>query len=35
MADILELPENTVKTRFYKIIGKLKAHLKDGEVEGI
>uniref|UniRef100_UPI0026AF2BBA sigma-70 family RNA polymerase sigma factor n=1 Tax=Paenibacillus sp. FSL H7-0350 TaxID=2975345 RepID=UPI0026AF2BBA len=35
MADILELPENTVKTRFYRIIGKLKAHLKDGEVEGI
>ncbi|MFF3923823.1 sigma-70 family RNA polymerase sigma factor [Paenibacillus lactis] len=34
MGDVLELPENTVKTRFYRIIGKLKQYLIEGEVEG-
>ncbi|GAB6928573.1 sigma-70 family RNA polymerase sigma factor [Paenibacillus sp. JCM 10914] len=33
MADVLSLSENTVKTRFYRIIGKLKSYLNEGEVD--
>nr|WP_249435707.1 sigma-70 family RNA polymerase sigma factor [Paenibacillus sp. Marseille-Q4541] len=35
MADVLSLSENTVKTRFYRIIKKLKSYLIEGEVENV
>ncbi|MGG4108971.1 sigma-70 family RNA polymerase sigma factor [Paenibacillus lautus] len=35
MADVLSLSENTVKTRFYRIIGKLKSYLIEGEVDNL
>lgn len=35
MADMLSLSENTVKTRFYRIIGKLKSYLIEGEVDSL
>ncbi|WP_371129159.1 hypothetical protein [Paenibacillus sp. OK076] len=33
MAEVLSLPESTVKTRFYKILNKLKKHLTKEEVD--
>lgn len=33
IAEILSIPENTVKTRYYRIIKKLKFYLIEGEVE--
>ncbi|QOS99282.1 sigma-70 family RNA polymerase sigma factor [Brevibacterium sp. JNUCC-42] len=33
MAEVLELPENTVKTKFYRILNKLKKHLIKEEVD--
>ncbi|MNN46353.1 RNA polymerase sigma factor SigV [compost metagenome] len=35
MAQVLSLSENTVKTRFYRIIKKLKNDLLEGEVEHV
>ncbi|WP_458464265.1 sigma-70 family RNA polymerase sigma factor [Paenibacillus sp.] len=35
MAEVLSIPENTVKSKFYRIIKKLKFHLIEGEVENI
>ncbi len=32
MAEVLSLPENTVKTKLYRILDKLKKHLKKEEV---
>lgn len=33
MAEVLSLPENTVKTKLYRILGKLKKHLVKEEVD--
>lgn len=33
MAEVLEVSENTVKSRFYRILNKLKAQLVEGEVD--
>ncbi|MGE7824701.1 sigma-70 family RNA polymerase sigma factor [Paenibacillus sp. NPDC093718] len=35
MADVLSVSESTVKTRFYRIIGKLKSYLIEGEVDSL
>ncbi|MFC9708623.1 sigma-70 family RNA polymerase sigma factor [Paenibacillus sp. NPDC056933] len=35
MAEVLALPENTVKSKFYRIINKLKFYLIEGEIENI
>ncbi|WP_411347334.1 sigma-70 family RNA polymerase sigma factor [Paenibacillus sp. WLX2291] len=35
MADVLSVPENTVKSRFYRIIKQLKVYLIEGEVESV
>ncbi|MGV7116723.1 sigma-70 family RNA polymerase sigma factor [Paenibacillus kyungheensis] len=35
IAEILSISENTVKTRYYRIIKKLKIYLIEGEVENI
>ncbi len=33
MAEVLSLPENTVKTRFYRILNRLKKQLTQGKVD--
>ncbi|WP_339306566.1 sigma-70 family RNA polymerase sigma factor [Paenibacillus sp. FSL L8-0435] len=35
MAEVLSIPENTVKSKFYRIIKKLKIYLIEGEVENV
>jgi len=35
MAEVLSIPENTVKSKFYRIIKKLKFYLIEGEVENV
>ncbi|WPP43132.1 sigma-70 family RNA polymerase sigma factor [Paenibacillus hunanensis] len=35
MAEVLAVPENTVKSRFYRIMQQLKAYLIEGEVDSI
>lgn len=35
MAEVLSLSENTVKSKFYRIIKKLKIYLIEGEVENV
>ncbi|KAA2287811.1 RNA polymerase subunit sigma-24, partial [Clostridioides difficile] len=35
IAEVLSLSENTVKSKFYRIINKLKMDLIEGEVENV
>lgn len=35
IAEVLSIPENTVKSKFYRIIKKLKFYLIEGEVENV
>ncbi len=35
MAEVLSVPENTVKSRFYRIMEQLRVYLIEGEVESV